>query len=64
MSEPTTGDVPFRPVPVDEEAWRRALQNPEMLARLRKSIEARLRGEQPIPATELMEGLRTRHASD
>jgi hypothetical protein len=61
MTEPMNGE---RPAPPDEAAWSRAMQNPELIARLRKSIEAKLRGEQPIPATELMAYLRGKHAGD
>jgi len=36
----------------------RAKRDPILLARLRASLEARLRGDQPIPATELMAEVR------
>jgi hypothetical protein len=54
MSEPANG----RFKPLTEEALARAKRDPILLARLRKSIEALQRGEQPIPATELMEEVR------
>ncbi len=40
--------------PLQETALDRVKRDPTLLARLRKSIEARQRGERPIPATELM----------
>jgi hypothetical protein len=44
--------------PPTEETLARAKRDPILLARLRASLEARLRGDQPIPATELMAEVR------
>jgi hypothetical protein len=53
-----------RPAPAEVPLLERTKRNPALLARLRRSIEARRRGERPIPATELTSMRRTADAGD
>jgi hypothetical protein len=53
-----------RPAPLEETSLDRAKRDPELLARLRRSLEAKRRGERPIPATELTSESRTTDAGD
>lgn len=61
MSERLNNERPTSPAGTSLD---RAKREPNLLARLRRSIEARVRGERPIPATELTSQSHTTDAGD
>lgn len=61
------GGEPATPRPQFREPgaiWKEARQHPTLMRRLRESLDARERGENPVPATELMEYLRRYRAGE
>jgi hypothetical protein len=55
------GDTERRP---PGSLWQKAKTNERFMSRLRQSLEAKRRGERPVPATELIETARSIRVGD